>query len=205
METIERWTTRSDAWTAEDDNKLAEIVLRHIREGSTQLNAFVEAASLLGRTPAACGYRWNGVVRRYYENEIKQAKQEKKQRIQMNSHVPRRRVWPQELEDSSLDGIIRALKQHERTYHNLVEQNRELENKVQELEQTIHHLNEQIEKYRSSSNSSFLAEAEQLNEDSKTLLAIMKRARHLLNLEELDDEKSRYRSEKNGNLERVNE
>jgi prespore-specific regulator len=145
------------------------------------------------------------VVRRYYENEIKQAKQEKKQRMQMNNHVPRRRVWTQELEDSSFDGIIRALKQHERTYYNLVEQNRELENKVQELEQTIQHLNEQIEKYRSASNSSFLVEAEQLNEDSKTLLAIMKRARHLLNLEELDDDKSRYRADKSGNLERVNE
>jgi prespore-specific regulator len=208
METIERWTTRSDAWTAEDDHKLAEIVLRHIREGSTQLNAFVEAASLLGRTPAACGYRWNGVVRRYYETEIKEAKQEKKQRMQMNSQVPRRRVWPQDLEDSSLDGIIRALKQHERTYLSLVEQNRELENKVHEMEQTIQHLNQQIEKYRAASSTSLTAEAEQLSEDSKTLLAIMKRARHLLNLEELqelDREKHPLSDGKEEKLESINE
>lgn len=205
METIERWTTRSDAWTAEDDNKLAEIVLRHIREGSTQLNAFVEAASLLGRTPAACGYRWNGVVRRYYENEIKQAKQDKKQRMQMHNHIPRRRVWSQDLEDQSLDGIIRALKLHERTYFNLLEQNRELVNKVNELEQTIQDLNEQLEKYKNAQTSTSLSETEQLNEDSRALLAIMKRARHLLNLDELEDEKPFRITNKKENIERINE
>ena len=30
---------RQDAWTDEDDLLLAETVLRHVREGSTQLNA----------------------------------------------------------------------------------------------------------------------------------------------------------------------
>ena len=33
---------RQDAWTDEDDLLLAETVLRHVREGSTQLNAFEE-------------------------------------------------------------------------------------------------------------------------------------------------------------------
>lgn len=33
---------RQDAWSAEDDLILAEITLRHIREGSTQLAAFEE-------------------------------------------------------------------------------------------------------------------------------------------------------------------
>ena len=32
--------TRQDAWTHENDVLLAETVLRHVREGSTQLNAF---------------------------------------------------------------------------------------------------------------------------------------------------------------------
>lgn len=33
---------RQDAWSHEDDLLLAETVLRHIRQGSTQLNAFEE-------------------------------------------------------------------------------------------------------------------------------------------------------------------
>ena len=32
--------TRQDAWSEDDDLLLAEVTLRHIREGSTQLAAF---------------------------------------------------------------------------------------------------------------------------------------------------------------------
>lgn len=35
-------TVRQDAWTKDEDLLLAEVVLRHIREGSTQLKAFEE-------------------------------------------------------------------------------------------------------------------------------------------------------------------
>ena len=48
---------RQDAWTDEDDLLLAETVLRHVREGSTQLNAFEEVGDQLNRTSAACGFR----------------------------------------------------------------------------------------------------------------------------------------------------
>ena len=41
---------RQDAWTDEDDLLLAETVLRHVREGSTQLNAFEEVGDQLNRT-----------------------------------------------------------------------------------------------------------------------------------------------------------
>ena len=44
---------RQDAWTDEDDLLLAETVLRHVREGSTQLNAFEEVGDQLNRTSAA--------------------------------------------------------------------------------------------------------------------------------------------------------
>lgn len=39
---VESMKVRQDAWTDEDDLLLAETVLRHVREGSTQLNAFEE-------------------------------------------------------------------------------------------------------------------------------------------------------------------
>lgn len=181
METVERWTTRSDAWTPDDDRKLADIVLRHIREGSTQLNAFVEAANLLGRTPAACGYRWNGVVRRNYSDDIKQAKLDKKNHTSLKGHFARRRVWYPELEDSSIEGIIRALKQHERLYYELQEQNREMQERINSLQQELEQLQYANRKLRERGGS--YNEPDQLAEDSKTLLAIMERARKLLEAE----------------------
>ena len=55
---------RQDAWSTEDDLILAEVTLRHIREGSTQLAAFEEVGEKIGRTSAACGFRWNSYVRK---------------------------------------------------------------------------------------------------------------------------------------------
>lgn len=71
---------RQDAWSHEDDLLLAETVLRHIREGSTQLNAFEEVGDKLNRTSAACGFRWNAEVRRKYYQAMELAKKQRKDR-----------------------------------------------------------------------------------------------------------------------------
>ncbi|MED3561018.1 RsfA family transcriptional regulator [Bacillus xiapuensis] len=71
---------RQDAWTDENDLLLAETVLRHVREGSTQLNAFEEVGDKLNRTSAACGFRWNAVVRHRYEKALQLSKKQRKQR-----------------------------------------------------------------------------------------------------------------------------
>lgn len=73
-------TMRQDAWTVEDDSILAEIVLKHIRDGSTQLAGFNEASRRLGRTAAACGFRWNACVRKQYRPSIEGAKEARKER-----------------------------------------------------------------------------------------------------------------------------
>lgn len=69
---------RQDAWSHEDDLLLAETVLRHIREGSTQLKAFDEVGDILNRTSAACGFRWNAEVRKKYHSAIDLAKRKRK-------------------------------------------------------------------------------------------------------------------------------
>ncbi|GAA0613156.1 sporulation specific transcriptional regulator GerR [Virgibacillus siamensis] len=71
--------TRQDAWTKDEDIILAETVLRHIREGKTQLEAFKEVGKELSRTSAACGFRWNASIRRQYQDAIELAKEERKQ------------------------------------------------------------------------------------------------------------------------------
>lgn len=70
--------TRQDAWAKDEDVILAETVLRYIREGKTQLEAFKEVAAQLSRTPAACGFRWNATIRKQYQEAIEQAKEERK-------------------------------------------------------------------------------------------------------------------------------
>ncbi|PFJ15053.1 RsfA family transcriptional regulator [Bacillus cereus] len=76
---------RQDAWTDEDDLLLAETVLRHVREGSTQLNAFEEVGDRLNRTSAACGFRWNAVVRYSYEQALQLAKKHRKDKMRAAS------------------------------------------------------------------------------------------------------------------------
>lgn len=71
-------TTRQDAWTKDEDTLLAEIVLRYIREGRTQLEAFKEVAKRLSRTSAACGFRWNATIRKQYAEAIQFAKETRK-------------------------------------------------------------------------------------------------------------------------------
>ena len=77
---INMTATRQDAWTDQEDTLLANIVLHHIKNGSTQLQAFDEAGIKLKRTSAACGFRWNSNIRKQYHSDIKLAKEQKKKR-----------------------------------------------------------------------------------------------------------------------------
>ena len=85
---------RQDAWLAENDQLLADTVLRHVREGSTQLSAFEEVGDALNRTAAACGFRWNAVVRQDHEVELAQAKKERKQALRVLGSDFKRRSTP---------------------------------------------------------------------------------------------------------------
>jgi prespore-specific regulator len=71
--------TRQDSWTEKEDILLADVVLRSISEGSTQLQAFEEVGKQLSRTCAACGFRWNAYVRKQYKSNIEAAKVQRKQ------------------------------------------------------------------------------------------------------------------------------
>jgi prespore-specific regulator len=190
MEMMERWASRSDAWTPEDDVTLAELVLRHIREGSTQLVAFDEAASLLGRTAAACGYRWNGVVRRHYEDAVREAKQVRRKALELRrTRRPNRtQIMLGNEREFTLDLLIRGLRDFERRYHELSDEIDALRKENARL--SLYASTEVVQAREESTNLEQLSPVgtpEQLAEDSRTLLAIMERARRLLKHEPTDD------------------
>lgn len=211
MEVMERWASRSDAWTPEDDVTLAELVLRHIREGSTQLVAFDEAAALLGRTAAACGYRWNGVVRRHYEDAIREAKQIRRKALEerRNRRPNRTQIVLGSDHEFTLDLLIRGLRDFERRYHELSDEVKQLAREKRDLEEhitqpvvsTTSSVLPQITAISATPPTAPAVATEQIEEDSRTLLAIMERARRLLDAEN-DALKPRFRVDAHGNAER---
>lgn len=209
---------RQDAWTADDDLILAEVTLRHIREGSTQLAAFEEVGEKIGRTSAACGFRWNSCVRKKYEAAIQLAKAQRQKRNYMKKQPIGAQVASIALADSeevglkseliteeslSMDMVIRFLRQWRNSYQELSRQLKLTEKELQEKEEQYHRLREENE-YLSKQVNAVQTDYRTVNDDYKALIQIMDRARRLAILsEEEDDSKTRFRMDANGNLERI--
>lgn len=199
-------TVRQDAWSKDEDLLLAEVVLRHIREGSTQLKAFEEVGKKLSRTAAACGFRWNSSVRKQYKTGIELAKRQRK-----------------ELKRKSEEDIVREYIEEEK--------NEEIRNENLTLEQVMSYLrrmkeqeeyyaasNEQLAKYREEcnrlerklqlaveENEHLKKEISSLKDDYLSLLSIMEKARKLALKEDEQDLKMKFQMDTNGNLDVVKE
>ncbi|PHE93464.1 RsfA family transcriptional regulator [Bacillus wiedmannii] len=128
--------SRQDSWTSDNDLLLASTVLQNIRNGGTQLAAFKEAAKLLNRTPAACGFRWNSYVRKQYQEEIQQAKQN---REVGNNISPSQQKKETNSLSMTLDDIILFLQNYKKTneFTNLQNQIKNLEAENQSLLQSV--------------------------------------------------------------------
>jgi len=139
-------TTRQDAWTKDEDLLLAEIVLRYIREGRTQLEAFKEVAKQLSRTSAACGFRWNATIRKQYQHAIEFAKAARKENNQSDL------LNPLELDNSDekdpIDTAILLLKKIKFTTSDqeTIIQNQE-KKEIQQLEEENKYLKEQLVRF----------------------------------------------------------
>jgi|SRR5690625_3621857 len=200
---------RQDAWSHEDDLLLAETVLRHIREGSTQLNAFEEVGDKLNRTAAACGFRWNAEVRQNYEKAIDLAKRQRKKRKKLEkSNMSPVKTKPETVthtptyeteELPSIDSIIYQLQQ----YKQLNQQNQVNSNKVAELTEENKRLNEENESLRQELEK-VQNEFQSLQEDYQTFINIMDRARKMVVFDDDSPLSSpAFKMEKNGNLTQI--
>lgn len=222
---------RQDAWTEENDLLLAETVLRHVREGSTQLNAFEEVGDKLNRTSAACGFRWNAVVRHTYEKALQLAKKQRKQRMRALGQtqnakkrllytppVPVLEEFSTEMTEPtvsdfpiqsttanahtplSLDHVIAFLQSMDSQTHNisllqdensnLLKENHELKVKNAELEKRVAELEQ---------------DSTTIQEDYETLMKIMNRARKFVLLEDEERPSTKFKMDRNGNLEKLAE
>ncbi len=205
---------RQDAWSPDDDLILAEVTLRHIRDGGTQLKAFEEVGDRIGRTAAACGFRWNSYVRKKYEAAIQIAKTQRQKRnkrpvlVSVNTaeaegeeSAPLR---PDAAGESiSIDRVIRFLRQWKHTYQDMNKQIRQLEKENKELQEEAAHLRSENGKLLGEVNV-VQTDYRTINDDYKALIQIMDRARKLAFLaEDEDEQKAKFKMDENGNLERI--
>lgn len=198
---------RQDAWTHEDDLLLAETVLRHIREGSTQLNAFEEVGDALNRTSAACGFRWNAEVRNQYVDAIELAKRQRKEKKRQEAGRPKRiyqakeanreLVFENELNLSTVIQYLQSLQydlshshENKSKVESLYEENKRLKEEKEAIKKELKTVHKRLET---------------VEEDYTAFIEIMERARRLTLLDGEDSLKSpSFRMDKNGNLEQLN-
>ncbi|MGZ9585051.1 RsfA family transcriptional regulator [Paenibacillus marinisediminis] len=207
---------RQDAWTADDDLILAEVTLRHIREGGTQLAAFEEVGEKIGRTSAACGFRWNSCVRKKYEAAIQLAKAQRQKRNYMKKQPVGAQVASialTEQEDAikmdvseesiSMDMVLRFLRQWKNSYQDLARQIKLLEKELDQKDEQLSRLQSENDILSKQVNE-VQTDYRTVNDDYKALIQIMDRARRLAILTDDEDEnKTRFRMDANGNLERI--
>jgi prespore-specific regulator len=238
---------RQDAWTDENDLLLAETVLRHVREGSTQLNAFEEVGDKLNRTSAACGFRWNAVVRHNYEKALQLAKKQRKQRQRIlgkeQSGKKKLLYSPPEPSIEEIETVTNMEIPTEIFNHEMItEMSEELTNVQVQPAAAVPvaklNLNTVIAYLQSLNNSNLHAEvlksenerlkreiadlrdqnkelqdklnnieedATSMQEDYETLMKIMNKARKLALFEEEDRSSTKFKMDRNGNLEKVAE
>lgn len=120
---------RVNCWTPEQDSTLAEIILNQIEAGGTQLKAFEIAAQKLNRTPGACGFRWNGVLRQSYAKEIAQAKKNRKGTYRK----PRHEVTVTTSSSSAMQDVMEFLSRTDRSYIELQFRAEELRSEIMAL------------------------------------------------------------------------
>ncbi|WP_442603746.1 RsfA family transcriptional regulator [Paenibacillus sp. KN14-4R] len=213
---------RQDAWSEDDDLILAEVTLRHIREGGTQLSAFEEVGERIGRTAAACGFRWNSFVRKKYDAAIHIAKAQRQKRSQLKKHAPvavvSSAIGVSTLDSSdltsmksdtvteetlSIDSVIRFLRQWKTTYSDMTRQIRSLERELHEKQDEMIRIRKENDKLNRQVNDVEM-DYRVVNDDYKALIQIMDRARKMTLLADVEeDTKPRFKMDANGNLERI--
>lgn len=217
---------RQDAWSHEDDLLLAETVLRHIREGSTQLKAFDEVGDHLNRTSAACGFRWNAEIRQKYISAIDMAKRQRKEKkralAQMERQTPIVAIsaptisaatqFESEYFQSEAPSMTDEQYNHELDIDDVISYLMNLKaegticrnttKQIELLEQEKQQFTSEIEMLeRELTNTK--QQLSTIQEDYNAFIRIMDRARKMAVYEEESNGQPEFRMDQNGNLQQV--
>jgi prespore-specific regulator len=204
--------TRQDAWSQDEDLLLAEVVLRHIREGGTQLQAFEEVGKQLSRTSAACGFRWNSYVRKQYKSGIELAKKQRKESKKQPSFneeesiqepineavvpTPTVNELRSPITFAAVIHFLEGLQQKAHASFSFEVERKKSSEKIKELEKKTYFL--------AAENERLSKNLKAIEEDYRSLIEIMERARKMVVLQDEDrQQKVKFQMDKNGNLERV--
>ncbi|SFA75694.1 MULTISPECIES: RsfA family transcriptional regulator [unclassified Bacillus (in: firmicutes)] len=181
---------RQDAWTQDEDLLLAEVVLRYIRDGGTQLQAFEEVGKKLSRTSAACGFRWNSYVRKQYKSGIelakKHRKEAKKQPVSSGGITIDEQIvastdvivdYPEEAISFSkvIDFLNNLYKKAESSDAVQVEREQSID-QIKDLEKKVFYL--------AAENEKLAKNLKEIEEDYRSLIEVMEKARKIFVLQE---------------------
>ncbi|MFP7296024.1 RsfA family transcriptional regulator [Neobacillus niacini] len=202
--------TRQDAWSQDEDLLLAEVVLRHIREGGTQLQAFEEVGKQLSRTSAACGFRWNSFVRKQYKSGIELAKKQRKELKKQT--VPKETDYQKEFTHEETTSAITHMSEGV-TFQSVLHFLENLHKKASAASSIEEAKEKSVQKIKELEKKAYSLAAENerlsknlkaIEEDYRSLIEIMERARKMVVLQEEDrQQKVKFQMDKNGNLERI--
>jgi prespore-specific regulator len=205
--------TRQDAWSQDEDLLLAEVVLRNIREGGTQLKAFEEVGKQLTRTAAACGFRWNSYVRKQYKAGIELAKKQRKEAKKQSKPAEKEEEVPALVNETPVLSVEVVDKQSSLSLQEVKQYLDDLYQKAGTASGNQESLHEQKEKirglekqiyYLSAENEKLETQLKSMEEDYRALIDIMERARKRVgHKDEEKQQKIKFQVEPKGNLEKV--
>lgn len=203
--------TRQDAWSQDEDLLLAEVVLRNIREGGTQLKAFEEVGKQLSRTAAACGFRWNSYVRKQYKSGIELAKKQRKEANKQGKEQGITGAAQTQAKASDVPGMVQEKQKKDvnlsmeavKQYLDELYQKAGTLNSQDDQQEKIHSLEKQIY-YLSAENEKLETKLKSMEEDYRALIDIMERAKKRVgSKDEEKQQKMNFQVEGKGNLEKV--
>ncbi|QQK75669.1 RsfA family transcriptional regulator [Salicibibacter cibarius] len=203
---------RQDAWSHEDDVLLAETVLKHIREGSTQLKAFEEVGDILNRTAAACGFRWNAVVRDRYEGKISDAKRDRKnfqRRDAANAVQQTLGMKTANAMETTSDNKANTFSDEDLSLEQVIAFLETLKSKqgaVDNGEEKVTKLEEENQQLQTAVNA-WRYKHEELEQEYQSLLSVINRARKMTFMDETNAEpfmrSNDFRLDHDGNIENI--
>lgn len=139
-------------WSKNEDQMLAEVVLKYIEDGSTQLAAFAEVGERINRSSEACGFRWNSVLRRKYESSLQIVQEQRRSRSGRTGSNPlSEEEWNEKGIPKTVNWMIRYLRWWRDRWTTKERERKELKEKIRRKEELIRQLkreNERLQKER---------------------------------------------------------